>query len=168
MYILPYLVKDGFNPTAEMISSAEMLLSAIANEQMVRQQVIPYKIKILAEMRPKISRRWIEMGKKDRIILDPALDYLLSSKAFRTYHRRCTKEGYKLGYVFPPTSCPLLLAESARRDAQATLVKAMESFSGLTQDNLFCRPQGVETYNQYVKDSLYLLTPFCQLQPANG
>ena len=168
MHILPYLVKDVFNPTTEMISSAETLLAAIAHEQTVQQKVTAYKVKILAEMRPKVSRRWTKPGDKDRIILDPALDYLLSCKAFKAYHRRCTKEGYKLGYIFRPNSCPLLLAENARLDAQTTLVKAMESVSGLSKDDLFCRPQGLETYDQYIKDSLYLLAPFCQLQPSNG
>lgn len=151
-----------------MISSAETLSSAIAYELTVRQTVIAYKVKILAEMRPKVSRRWTTMGDKDRIILDPALDYLLSCKAFKVYHRRCTKEGYRSGYSFRPNSCPLLLAENARLDAQTTLVKAMESVSGLSKEALFCRPQGLETYDQYTKDSLYLLTPFCQLQPSNG
>ena len=164
MHILPYLVKDSFYPTEAMITAAETLLKAIVYEQIVRPKVIAYKVKILAQMRPKVSRQWVKLGDEDRIILDPSQDYLLSCKAFKIYHRRCTKEGRKLGFVFKPNSCPLLRAENARLDAQTMLVEAMQSFSGLSKDDLFHRYKGFEAYNQYIKDSLYLLTPFCQAQ----
>ena len=65
---------------------------AMAFEATIRPIVDGYHRRILADMQPRIARKWVEMGEKDEVILDPKHDYLMNDTDFAEYIRRANIE----------------------------------------------------------------------------
>lgn len=148
-----------FKPTPAMIEAAEALFFAMAHLSLVQPIVQNYQRLILNEGQWRVKRAYVEKGLADEVVLDPERSYIMEETDFALYDELCKKAQVMAGLgVKEPGSCPLLEAETAVRNAQASLVQTMSAVTGHSLDQLLMLPH--KSYLQYVDLSLRLLAPF--------
>ena len=147
--------------TADMVKAAETLFLAMAYTQTIRPIVEGYQKKVLAEIKPKVSKKFLEMGTSQRVITEAKDTYLMNDNDFQVYLKRCAEEAHKAGFKIPNDDyCPLLIAESLERDAEHALIEAMLPITHISKDTVLCSRDGLENYKKLIDLSLRLLAPF--------
>lgn len=101
----------NFTPTKDQIRAAEAVFTAMAFEATVRPIVETYELAILEKHQFRISRKWVEKGITDRLVLERKDTFLLDDEDAKVYYAECfaARDAAKLA-VDDPEHCPLLVA----------------------------------------------------------
>jgi hypothetical protein len=143
-----------------LINAAKALFQAMAYEQTVRevieakqQEVVDfYKFKV-----PQENLRYIETP----IIKRRQDMYMASDEDFKIYASEMDSFHREKGFKKPsPDHCPLLMAESMRRETIHAFIDLLEPYTGINRNMLFAR---YKLYDQYVDLNLSLFAPLVKI-----
>lgn len=121
------------NPSAQVISAAQMLIAAMAHEDTIRPIVEAYENAILAKHQWHIAPEYmVEFEMSDRVILNREDAYLLGSANIAEFYKECVAQRAAKGlHASHPDGCPLLEAKHHRFQAEKELLKVMGTMPGL-------------------------------------
>lgn len=150
----------NFTPTKDQIRAAEAVFTAMAFEATVRPIVETYELAILEKHQFRISRKWVEKGITDRLVLERKDTFLLDDEDAKVYYAECfaARDAAKLA-VDDPEHCPLLVAEHLRIKAENALLQAISAIPGL--ETFASGVMTMEIRKKVVDLSLGMLSPFC-------
>jgi len=142
------------HPTQTQINACRVVFKAMANEELVREQIEPRQEYVLQLIKATNKRTGEAITKaKD--------SYLMSDEQFNDYLEEMRHEYKTLGYDSDKYQkegcCPLLVAEDLTRQAKHALILAMEESTGITHDMLFSK---YGMYDKYVDLNLRYLVGF--------
>lgn len=150
-----------FTPTKEQIRAAEAVFTAMAHEGVIRPIVEAYQLAILDKHQFRISKKWVDMGCEDKLILKRNESYLLADEDWSVYNAECfaARDAANLK-VDDPEHCPLLVAKDIRTQAQQVLLMAISTTPGLESLGK-ATSLSMDNYKKAVDLSLKMLAPFC-------
>lgn len=152
----------GFTPDAPQIRLAESVFLAMAHEARVRDIVEAYQTKILADNRWTVDPKWIALGlplRPDQVVTEARDIAYLREEDCDRYLALCAEAAAAARLtVSRPGNCPLLEAESLRRDAERALLGSMATLPGLA--SLANGPLLLDLHVRAVDLVLGLLSPY--------
>ena len=151
----------NFTPTQEMIEAAETVFLAMAYEETVRPIVQAIQQKHLDEMKiqtymEKYDWTGRDWDGKNKPITKWGDLYNAKDEDFNEIYRRCYQDYLKHWPDLKYDYCPLLMAESQRRDAQRELGRVVGPATGLDYSKII----RLEHYRKADELNLKLMAPF--------
>lgn len=132
----------------EVLLACKVLLAAMAYEEVLSEKILPKQAEILRNLAFK--------SKEGEIIDSPKKSYLLSDNDFKIYWEIMNEYYDSLGLQRPTNDhCPLLMAQSRKREAERTLLQSMQKHTGLDIRNMFPKHR-----DAYLEITLKLISPF--------
>lgn len=147
-----------FQPTAEMIRAAQCVFVAMTHYEFVSEKVLGYQRAILTAGQWHIDPKWVELGQKDVVILDPDHTFVLSENDFATYKTQCeaARIEAKLS-IKREGNCPRIEARTLLHEARVLLLQTMEPITRIPCDRLL--GSSTDAIEQAVDLALKLLAP---------
>lgn len=145
-------------PTKQQIQAAKNLFAARALTNVIEAKVYKIQVDILgAKMYSNANTDLCA----DAFIINPKRSYLLGETDFAEYLQLLHAEYTRAGFIVPFGYCPLLMAQSAEREAEKELIATMEPTTGATNRQLANHP---EKRKEYIELTLRYLGPFCKVK----
>ena len=163
--------KTVFVPTAQMLSAAENVVSAMAWLETVKPVVLAYQTKILADNKWPYANEWVGRGLHDPgdVVTDPKDSYLLDEEHSLRYFAECHSARDAAGLtVDGHDKCPLLVAENLVRKAQQALIDTMEPVTQLSYTMLSTSADCVANIKKVVDLTRKLLVPHITKTPSSN
>jgi hypothetical protein len=131
------------------------LLLAMANAELLREEVDGYKAALLAE-----GSYTDETGKP---VTEPKYDWTMGDDQFPGYLAKLEAKVKEAGHNVPKDQCPALIAESLQNQAEWAVIEAAEPFFGVTNSQLLCGTKtedGLTTQRKYLDLCIGLVVNF--------
>ena len=131
--------------TEDMLQAVADVLKARVKQQMVEEDLAPMDKQLLEDM------PLYECDNPEVRITDPKVTYRARDIDLLEYYEERDKRIRAKGYQVDPGYCPALIAGCETMDAEHHMIKMFQPLTGLTKDDLFCQPDGLEKYKKYIE-----------------
>jgi hypothetical protein len=136
--------------------AVDLVLITKAKAEILREEIDALDAKLLAEREYRIAAEWVKQGDADERITEPKNTWLMGDEDAAIFHRLRADAIEAAGYEVPTREfCPALIAESAERDAIATMIELATTMPGLehmTGNRVLCGTKdknGLDFYREY-------------------
>jgi hypothetical protein len=143
-----------------LINAAKAVFQAMAYEATVREVIEPKQQEVVDFFKFKVAPENAKFHAGE-VITDRKNMYLADDQDFRIYAAEMDAFHRAQGFIKPsPDHCPLLMAESMRREAVHLFIDLLEPYTGINRNMLFAR---YKLYDQYVDLNLSLFAPLVKI-----
>lgn len=147
----------NFKPSVKMIKTAQDVFLNMANVETIKPIVLGIQNKILEKHQFKVKNEF-KRHEKQKIVLKPSNDYLMSDADFKVYMTEQRNELKKVNLETEnPEFCPLLVAEDNLRKAENKLIESFKVITGLSCSDVNMK---LDTRKKFLELTLRFMSRF--------
>ena len=144
-----------------LINAAKAVFQAMAYEASVREVIEAKQQELVDFFKFKPDSKRHKWGYPHEFIQSPKHMYLADDQDFRIYAAEMDVFHRSQGFQKPsPDHCPLLMAESMRREVIHAFIDLLEPYTGIERNMLFAR---YKLYDEYVNLNLSIFAPLVKI-----